>query len=36
MNYSENINFFKGQIDNKVQNLIEEIDGLNKQSKTKS
>lgn len=35
MNYSENINFFKGQIDNKVQNLIEEIDGLNKQIKNK-
>ena len=35
MNYSENIDFFKGQIDNKVQNLIEEIDGLNKQIKNK-
>ena len=35
MNYSENIGFFKGQIDNKVQNLIEEIDGLNKQIKNK-
>ena len=34
-NYSENIDFFKGQIDNKVQNLIEEIDGLNKQIKNK-
>lgn len=35
MNYSENIDFFKGQIDNKVQNLIEEIEGLNKQIKNK-
>ena len=35
MNYSENIDFFKGQIDNKIQNLIEEIEGLNKQIKNK-
>ena len=33
MNYNDNIDFFKGQIDNKVQDLIEEIEGINERIK---
>ena len=34
MNYNDNIDFFKGQIDNKVQDLIEEIEGINERIKS--
>lgn len=33
MNYNDNIDFFKGQIDNKVQDLVEEIEGINERIK---